>query len=309
MTGGVARVDGERGARYAARMTDRMLTTDEVAELLRVHPKHVYRLLKKGLPARRVGSEWRFDRVEVLRWSGAPAPEPERAPVAAPASGASAPSVIAANGDVALLTLLRLLAERGPPLVGLVQTDMARGLALLDEGAVLATGAHAGGFPTHAGGERLARVHLFRREVGIASAAGKPVPELAALAKLRLASRPGSAGIRWHLDAALRAEKLKPEAVHRKAVLLESHADVVAAVAAGRADVGLASRGWAERLGLSFRALAVEAYGLLVKARDLGDARVVRLCEVAQGAAFREAAGAIPGYDAAGSGEIRYDAE
>ncbi len=33
------------------------LTTREVAELLRVHPKHVYRLRKRGLPAHRVGDE------------------------------------------------------------------------------------------------------------------------------------------------------------------------------------------------------------------------------------------------------------
>jgi excisionase family DNA binding protein len=288
-------------------MTDRMLTTDEVAELLRVHPKHVYRLLKKGLPARRVGSEWRFDRAEVLRWSGAPEPVPVSEPERAPPAPGGAPSVIAANGDVAVLMLLRLVADGGPPLLGLVQTDMARGLALLEAGAVLATGAHAGGFPTHAGGERLARIHLVRREVGLVAPAGEPVPELTALSKLRFASRPESAGIREHLDAALRAAKLKPQTVHRKSQLLESHLEVVAAVAAGRADVGLASRGWAARLGLSFRAIASEAYGLLVKARDLGDARVVRLCEVAQGAAFREAVSAA-GYDAAGSGEIRYDA-
>jgi molybdate-binding protein len=191
--------------------------------------------------------------------------------------------------------------------VGLVQTDMARGLALLEAGAVLATGAHAGGLATHLAGERLARVHLMRREVGLAAPAGKRVPELAELQGLRFASRPESAGIREHLDAALRAARQSPRAAHRRAQLLESHGDVVAAIAAGRADVGLASRGWAERLGLSFRAIATEAYGLLVKARDLGDPRVVRLCEVAQGAPFREAVGAIPGYDASGSGEIRYD--
>lgn len=65
---------------------------------------------------------------------------------------------------------------------------------------------------------------------------------------------------------------------------------------------------WAERAGLAFRPLATEAYGLIVKARDLGDARVVRLCEVAQGAAFRREAGGTAGYDPAGSGDIRYDA-
>jgi excisionase family DNA binding protein len=288
-------------------MSERMLTTEEVAELLRVHPKHVYRLLKKGLPARRVGAEWRFDRGEVLRWSGAPAPRAAAEPERLPAVGGGAPALVAANGDVAVLTLLRLLASRGPPLVGLVQTDMEKGLALLEAGAVLATGAHAGGFPTHVGGERLARIHLVRREVGLVAPAGRPVPALAALSKLRFASRPQSAGIREHLDAALRAAKVKPDGVHRRSVSMDSHLDVVAAVAAGRADVGLASRGWAERLGLSFRAIATEAYGLLVKARDLGDPRVVRLCEVAQGAAFRDTVGAIAGHDAAGSGEIRYD--
>jgi molybdate-binding protein len=145
------------------------------------------------------------------------------------------------------------------------------------------------------------------REVGLVAPAGARVPALPALARLRLASRPETAGIRGHLDAALRAAKLDPRAVHRKARLLASHAEVAAAVAGGRADVGLASRGWAERLGLAFRPLATEAYGLLVKARDLGDARVVRLCEVAQGAAFREAVAATPGYAADGAGEIRYD--
>jgi hypothetical protein len=35
---------------------------------------------------------------------------------------------------------------------------------------------------------------------------------------------------------------------------------------------------------------------------------MVRLCEVAQGKAFRSKVGAIPGYDTTGSGDIRYDA-
>jgi molybdate-binding protein len=83
---------------------------------------------------------------------------------------------------------------------------------------------------------------------------------------------------------------------------------VACAVAAGRADVGLASRAWAARLGLTFTPLAREPYGLLVRARDLGDPRVVKACEVAQAAAFRAEAGEVPGYDAAGAGEIRYDA-
>jgi excisionase family DNA binding protein len=46
-----------------------ILTTQNVAEYLHVHPSTIYRLLKKNqLPAFRVGSDWRFDREEIDRW-------------------------------------------------------------------------------------------------------------------------------------------------------------------------------------------------------------------------------------------------
>ncbi len=289
-------------------MTDVLLTTAEVAEVLRVHPKHVYRLLKKGLPARRVGSEWRFSRADVLAWSGggaraaAPAVEGE-----APGPDAGvAPALVAANGDVAVLVLLRRAGALGPPLLGLVQADTRGAAELLRRRAVVAAGAHAGGFPSHVGDERVARIHLVQREVGLVHRGGRL--RLGELGKKRLASRPASAGVRGYLDEALRRAGLEPARVHGRALELASHLEVVLAVAAGRADVGLGSRAWAERAGLAFQSLATEAYGLIVKARDLGDARVVRLCEVAQGRAFRDEVGAIAGYDPAGAGDIRYDA-
>jgi putative molybdopterin biosynthesis protein len=290
-------------------MADPLLTTEEVAGLLRVHPKHVYRLLRKGLPAHRVGGEWRFDRGDVLAWAGGRAPRPAGSaaePRPDPASAAAPPALVAANGDVALLALLRIAAEGGPPLIGFVQADMAAGAALLRDGAVLASGAHAGGFPTHVGAERVVRIHLVDREIGLL-ARGK-VPRPRTFGRLVLASRPPSAGVRGYLDEALREAGLDPEEVHRRALVLGSHLEVACAVAAGRADVGLGSRAWGERVGLGFHLLAREAYGLIVKARDLGDPRVVRLCEVAQGERFRREVGAVPGYDVAGAGDIRYDA-
>ena len=283
-----------------------MLTTSEVADFLRVHPKHVYRLLKKGLPARRVGAEWRFDRDDVLVWSGGKAPERRAdAPVAL---GMPPPALIAGNGDVALMTLLRLSTERGPPLLGFIQADRSSSLALLAQGAVLAAGAHAGGFPTHVGSERAARIHLVTREIGLLQRKGSRAIRLGELSEQVLASRPPSAGVRMHLDEALRAAQLDADVAHRRAVLLPSHLEVVLAVVSGRADVGLASRAWGERAGLVFHPLATESYGLIVKACDLGDARVVRVCELAQGEGFRTEVGRVPGYDVQGAGDIRYDA-
>jgi excisionase family DNA binding protein len=46
-----------------------VLTLEEVAELLRVHPSTIYRLLNKGdLPAFKVGSDWRFNQESIEQW-------------------------------------------------------------------------------------------------------------------------------------------------------------------------------------------------------------------------------------------------
>jgi len=203
------------------------------------------------------------------------------------------------------MTLLRLLRESGT-FIGLVQSDKEVGFRLLTEGAVLATGSHAGGFPTHAGRERVARVHLVTREIGLV-ARGSP-PRVRDLKKASLASRPPTAGVRHYLDEALSAEGIDAGSVHARARLCTTHLEVVCVVARGDADVGLASRAWAEELRLAFHPLAREAYGLLVRARDLGAEPVVRLCEVAQSERFAKDVGAITGYDPTGAGAIKYDA-
>ena len=46
-----------------------LLTLEDVAEYLRVHPSTICRLLKKKhLPAFKVGRDWRFNREEIGRW-------------------------------------------------------------------------------------------------------------------------------------------------------------------------------------------------------------------------------------------------
>ena len=281
-----------------------LLTCREVAELLHVHPKQVYRLLKRGLPGRRVGGEWRFQRSEVLAWVGtdaAPAPSPE--PTPAP------PALLAANGDLVVHALLQLANAVPGPLWGFVQADRSSALRWLTEGRVLAAGSHGGLPPARVGAQRLARIHLVTREVGLVARPGEKPPKPGALAGLRIASRPRTAGIHAHLVAALQRAGVEPEAALAKAVALASHREVASAVLRGAADVGLCTRAWASACGLSFRKLADEGYGLLVRSVDLGAPPVVRLCETAQAPAFREALDALAGYDASGAGDIRYDPE
>jgi excisionase family DNA binding protein len=46
-----------------------VMTLDEVAQYLNVHPSTIYRMLKKNnIPAFKVGSDWRFNQESIDRW-------------------------------------------------------------------------------------------------------------------------------------------------------------------------------------------------------------------------------------------------
>jgi excisionase family DNA binding protein len=293
--------------------TDTLLTTADVARLLRVHPKHVYRLLRKGLPAHRVGGEWRFLSEEVLRWSGAP-PRPssdegeERARPLPEREARSGPSpLVAANGDLAIEYLLARLTARGRPLFGLVQTDWGGGLELLRHNDVLATGCHGDSVPGEIDGERLAFLHLVDREVVLACRRGVRPGSLAQITHWKLASRPKTAGVRGRFDDELRKHGVDPDVVHTNALLLPSHREVACAVARGDVDVGLASRAWADRVGLECVPIFREAYGLLVRANMLGDPRLVELFGTVQTSEFRRELTAVRGYESRLTGTISYE--
>jgi excisionase family DNA binding protein len=50
-------------------MAAAVLTLEDVAEFLKVHPSTVYRLLKnRSIPAFKVGSDWRFNQDSIERW-------------------------------------------------------------------------------------------------------------------------------------------------------------------------------------------------------------------------------------------------
>jgi putative molybdopterin biosynthesis protein len=278
-----------------------LLTTKEVAELLRVHPKQVYRLLKRGLPAARVGDEWRFDRADVLHWTGAPT-VPEN-PASAVIPQPSVPPLLAANGDCAIELLLELAKSEGGPLLGLVSSDHTSGAELLAQNRVLVAGQHGGASAPP--GSKWARLHLMTREVGLASRAHSRQRLLAALVGRRLASRPSTAGVRRRLDRALERAGTDLPSAYRNAVELDSHRAVVLAVASGSAEIGLATHAWASMAGLRFQPLGSEAYDLAIAAEHLGDARVVALCELVQSARLRKQLRDRFGYGVGKTGELR----
>lgn len=278
----------------------KLLTTNEVAALLNVHPKHIYRLLKRGLPARRVGDEWRYDTAEVLAWSrGEDAENTASTPAPAP------PSLLAANGDLAVEALFDEIRDCAGPLLGFVLADHATGLARLESGAVLGAGCHGDRAPASLGEGKLAWLYLAERELGLAHRKGMRVRGISTVLRHRLALRPKTAGIRHHLDDALCRAGIAPEMAHRQAAEYGSHRDAVMAVVRGDADIALSSHAWAAHAGLGFSPIVTEAYGLVFRAEHLGDARVVTLCELAQSGRYRARIMQRAGYDATHAGQLR----
>ncbi|HEY4102988.1 MAG TPA: helix-turn-helix transcriptional regulator [Polyangiaceae bacterium] len=287
-----------------ARGQGALLTTADVAALLRVHPQHVYRLLRSGLPARRVGGEWRFNSDAVLAWAGGRSRKLVTA--VEEFTAASRPPLLAANGDLVVELLLAQLGSAPGALLGLVPADRTSGLELLRNGRVLMAGYHGSDIPTDVDGQRLAFIHLVDRCVGLARRPRIKLRSLRQIRGLRLASRPETAGIRQHFDRALREGGADPRAIHAHAALLPSHSTVACAVARGDADLGVTTEAWAARVGLKFRAICDESYGLLVPAALLGDPRITQLCETAQSSRFRHDVAGIAGYQARHAGTIRY---
>jgi molybdate-binding protein len=281
-----------------------------VARLRRVHPQHVHRLLRRGFPRRRVGKEWRFDRDDVLAWS--------RVAGGAEVASRGAPPPVAANGDPAVETLLESVdgarARRGreAPVLGSVAADSGTALDLLARRLVVASGFPGREFPARLPAGRLARLHVVTREVGLACRPRPGPPRLEDLDDLgggRIASRPPSAGTRPLLEAALRRAGADPDQVHDGARTCASPRDAVLAVLRSEADVGVTSRAWAGRAGLAFSPVAVEAYGILPFAEDLGGPGVVRLLEAAQSGALAARLRGVPGYDASETGRVVFDEE
>lgn len=278
--------------------TAALLTTNEVAALLGVHPKHVYRLLKRGLPARRVGDEWRYDEAEVLGWTRATGAEDS-----APESLDSPPPLLAANGDLAVEALFEALGMCSGPTFGLVLSDHGTGLERLRNGSVLLAGCHGDELPS-LGEDKIARLYLADRELGFAHPRGFVFRGISSIVGFRLASRPKTAGIRQRIDRALEEEGIAFQDAYCRAEEYASHRYAVMAVVRGSADIALSSRAWAAHAGLGFTPYATEAYGMVFRAKYLADPRILQLCEIVQGGVFRNRLSRHAGYSTSQMGRL-----
>ncbi len=254
------------------------LTTTEVAALLRVHPKHVYRLLHQGMPARRVGGQWRFSHDAISQWAARRRDvfsTPSEAPV--DSIVASGPSLVAVEPNEIADALVSLAGASSSPAVALVPTRSRRAAELLASGQVAAAVIRHGDAPSV--GCATVRMTLGERQIGVLGRAELSSPEAARSMAVPPLTQAGDDGVAvW-----LRAAPPRGIALHPAG----SELDACARVLRQESDAAIGARVWARRLGLRFHPLHTERWELAVRVDAMEDPNVAGLCTAIQGDALR----------------------
>jgi molybdate transport repressor ModE-like protein len=151
-------------------------------------------------------------------------------------------------------------------------------------------------------------VHLAGREQGLLVAPGNPhkVHKLADLARpgLRFVNRQAGSGTRMLLEMMLEDAGIAPEGVTGWNSAEFTHSAVAAYIASGMADVGIGMRTAAEQFKLGFIPLVRERYFFALHTAALDDALMARLLAVLREPGYHRMVDALPGYDAARTGNI-----
>ena len=151
-------------------------------------------------------------------------------------------------------------------------------------------------------------VNLVHRIQGLILPKGNPrgVSSLEDLARddIMFINRQRGSGTRMLLDYKLRELGIAPDQVKGYERDEYTHLAVAAAVAGGRADVGLGILSAANAMGLDFAPLLSERYDLVIPAEHYESDVMQLVLEIIRGDEFRRAVDALGGYDTSAMGEV-----
>ena len=292
------------------------LTTSEAADYLRLGERKLYELVTAGaIPCSKVTGKWLFPRHELDLWvlSGLARPS-GMTPVEPPA-------IVGGSQDDLLEWSLR---ESRSGLASLTEGTL-RGVERLQRDEVLAAAVHFHGVDLSANvpGDAnvsalraLPRLHdavlvgVVRREQGLLLARGNPinlhsVPDIVA-AGATIAIRQPGAGAQLLLDALLKRCGAHPKDLNRLEPPCLTDAELAAAIRAGNADCGLATRAAATSAGLDFVPLLWESFDLLMRQRSYFRPAIQALVGFLRDKRLKERAIEVTGYDTAPAGQIRF---
>ena len=274
----------------------RLLTTKEVADLLRVKERKVYDLAAAGeIPHRRLTGKLLFPADEISNWiSGG--------------KQVARPDIVVGSHDPLLDWAVR---ESGCGLAVLFDGS-GDGLARFATGDAALCGLH---IPEEAdwnmksvaaaglSGAVLISWANRRQGLMLRSSDLPTINGLSDLVGRRVALRQKGAGSRSLFD------RLAADAglvVPADAATVRTETEAAEAVASGEADAALGLEAAAGAFGLSFKELAVERFDLLVDRRCYFTEPVQKLLTFARTDAFGEKAKRLGGYDVSKQGEVRW---
>ncbi|MBX9822000.1 MAG: helix-turn-helix transcriptional regulator [Afipia birgiae] len=293
-----------------------LLTTGEASEYLRFGERKLYELVAEGaIPCTKVTGKWLFPREELDRWvlSGLLRP--------AGMSPSDAPLIVGGSQDALLEWSLR---ESGSGLATLVEgTESGVGRVLRGEAIAAAIHFHTETDVQDAGEDAnvsavrsLATLHdavlvgFVRREQGLLLQPGNPKGLTSVAGVLAsgatMAIRQSGAGAQMLLDALLKQQGAKLKDLRRLDPPCLTGPDLAAAIRAGNADCGIATRAAANAAGLDFMPLLWENFDLVMHQRDYFKPALQALMNFISQPILKQRAKDLTGYDTTPAGTIRY---
>ncbi|MDP3078541.1 helix-turn-helix transcriptional regulator [Bradyrhizobium sp.] len=291
------------------------LTTSEAADYVRLGERKLYELVTSGdIPCSKVTGKWLFPRQELDLWvlSGLSRP--------AGMIAEDPPPIVGGSQDDLLEWTLR---ESGSGLASLTE-GTARGVERLLRGEVIAAAVHFHSEDVAAEDSNIAAlrampglhdavlVGMVRREQGLLVPPGNP-KQLRSLADVlasgeQMAVRQQGAGAQMLLDVLLTRAGAGPKDLRRLEPPCLTGPDLAAAVRAGKADCGIATRAAAKSAGLDFVPLLWENFDLLMRQRSYFRPPIQALIGFLGDKRLKQRAAELTGYDAAPAGQIRFAA-
>jgi putative molybdopterin biosynthesis protein len=308
----------EQEQKYAYKCRMEFLTTSEAAEYVRLGERKLYELVTSGaIPCSKVAGKWLFPRHELDLWVLSGLARPAGMIVADP------PPIVGGSQDDLLEWTLR---ESGSGLASLAE-GTARGVDRLQRGEVIAAAVHfhsetisadSAGDANIAAVRAMPGLHdavlvgLARREQGLLLAPGNP-KRLRSLSDVlssgaQMAVRQPGAGAQMLLDVLLTRAGAAPKQLRRLEPPCLTGPDLAAAVRAGEADCGIATRAAAKSAGLDFVPLLFENFDLLMRQRSYFRPQVQALIGFLGQKRLKQRAAGLTGYDLAPAGKIRFAA-
>ncbi|MFW5961190.1 MAG: substrate-binding domain-containing protein [Desulfohalobiaceae bacterium] len=299
-------------------MQFRLLSTKEVAKLLGINEKQVYRLIQdKGLPGTKATGKWLFPEHLVRQWI-------ENYTINYPGQNwllqIPALFVVAGSNDILLERSLQLFMTKYPEYTpAFSNLGSMGGLRALRQGLCHLATSHLlqedsqdynFGHIQQEMHKQPAVVNFCRREQGLILAPGNPhnIQTVADLNKpgLRLINRQPGTGTRLWLDREIERIGLEPSRLQGYGWEVPRHMDVGLQILAGRADAGPGIKTVAGLLGLDFLPLHWERFDLLISKERFFEPSIQSFLHLFQTKEFRGLASELSGYDLSLSGRMLY---